>query len=430
MTARPSTAYKLAILSALYFVQGLPAGFQVTALPVYLREQSMSRTAIALLGLLALPWSFKALWAPLVDTYWSPAIGRRRSWILPMQVALCVACVGAAMTPVPGSLMAFLGLVLQMNLFAATMDIAVDGLAVDLLDPGELGHGNSAQVVGYKVGMLTGGGLLVWLSGSGGWRVLLLSMAALVAAVLAVTLVWREPAERHMVPPDSEPTYRDPGLVERDAPNEGSLRQVMARLLEAMRQPGTAWVLLYIGTYKMGETLVDVMYKPFLVDLGYTPATLGLWLGTYGMAASLLGSLGGGWLASRVNVWTALLVTTALRVIPVAGEWWLASGGHPTEELVLAVTIAEHFFGGALTTAVFAFMMGQVDPRVGGSHYTLLATVEVLGKAPVGLVSGKLADTVGYGRLFALGTLLSGLVVLAVLPLRRVPVRPRPGATG
>ncbi|RYE92501.1 MAG: MFS transporter, partial [Myxococcales bacterium] len=123
------------MLSTLYLVQGLPAGFQATALPVYLRGQSMSRTSIALLGLLALPWSFKALWAPLVDTYWVRSVGRRRSWIVPMQVALCAACVGAALTPVPGSLMLFLGLVLLMNLFAATMDIAVDGLAVDLLEP-------------------------------------------------------------------------------------------------------------------------------------------------------------------------------------------------------------------------------------------------------------------------------------------------------
>jgi hypothetical protein len=411
---RGSFAWKITILSTLYFVQGLPAGFQATALPTYLRKEGASTVLIGFLGALALPWSMKVLWAPLVDSYWLPSLGKRRSWILPMQALLLVSCLLASL--VPGNLPLFLGLALLMNLCAATMDIAVDGLAVDLLTKEELGHGNSSQVVGYKVGMLTGGGLLMWATGSLGFRPLLLAMAGLIGVVLLLTLSWREPSLEHGEVNEEGP-YRAAAEVEAPVlPEESKMRQVLRLLKQASGRPGAGWVLLYIATYKTGETLVDVMFKPFLVDAGYG-AKIALWLGTYGMVASLLGSLLGGWMASRWSLWHALMVATVLRAGPVFAEWWLAVG-NTSDATVLAVTIAEHFFGGILTTIVFAFMMGQVDPRIGGTHFTLLATIEVIGKAPMGPLSGILAHTAGYANLFALGAVLSLAVIFAVIPLK------------
>src|SRR5688500_8104916 len=162
--AGPGLARRLAILWVLYFVQGLPFGFQATALPVYLREAGVSLVGIGLVTALALPWSLKLFWAPLVDRFGSRRLGRRRSWILPLQLGLAASCAAAAAVRPTDGLTPLLLLVLAMNLFAATLDIAVDGLAVDVLALPELGQGNVAQVVGYKMGMLTGGGLLVWAS--------------------------------------------------------------------------------------------------------------------------------------------------------------------------------------------------------------------------------------------------------------------------
>ena len=168
---------RLAILTLLYFVQGLPYGFQATALGVYLREAHVSLTHIGLAGLLAVPWSLKALWAPFVDRHGDGRFGRRKSWIVPMQALLAASMCAAAVLPPDDGLIPLLVLVFLMNLFAATMDIAVDGLAVELLTTSELGTGNAAQVVGYKLGMLTGGGVLVWASGTIGWHGLFYAMA-------------------------------------------------------------------------------------------------------------------------------------------------------------------------------------------------------------------------------------------------------------
>jgi hypothetical protein len=144
----------------------------------------------------------------------------------------------------------------------------------------------------------------------------------------------------------------------------------------------------------------------------------------------VLGSVAGGLLASRVPLLGALALACMLRVFPLGGEWLLAVQG-PTEEGIIAVTMAEHFFGGVLTTVMFAFMMSRVDRRIGATHYTLLASVEVLGKAPGGPIAGLLASEAGwsYAQVFLLGAVLSVAFVGLLWPLRHQ-ARPAPAPSG
>ncbi|WP_338869128.1 MFS transporter [Myxococcus stipitatus] len=405
---------RLALLGVLYFVQGMPFGFQATALPVYLRERGVSLTTLGFVGVLALPWGLKALWAPLVDRYYSSRWGRRRSWILPMQAGLTLTCVAAGLLASEGgSLKLLLGLILVMNLFAATQDIAVDGLAVDMLRPEELGLGNSVQVVGYKLGMLTGGGLLVWASKYLGWSGLFLAMGALCAVALGVTMLAREAPARE---PTSMPSAgsAEPRL---------SWAQWWEHLRALVARPGVGWLLLFIGTYKLGETMADVLYKPFLVDAGIPAWRIGQWVGTWGNAASIAGSIAGGVLAMRMPMLGALALTASLRVLPLVGRWWLASHG-VSDEGVIGVTLAEELVGGALTTVMFAFMMSRVDRSIGATHYTLLASIEVWGKAPAGPLAGWLADSThglgwGYAPVFLLGAALSVAFLVLLIPMRQ-----------
>ncbi len=395
---------KLTILWALYFVQGLPFGFQATALPVYLRSAGMSLTGIGLATALAIPWMLKIFWAPLVDRYGSERFGRRRSWIVPLQFALAVSTALAAYANPEEQLTPLLVLVLIMNLCAATMDIAVDGLAVDLLAERELGKGNIAQVVGYKVGMLTGGGLLVWASGRIGWEGLFIAMTLLVGASTAVTLSYNE--RQHTA-----------GSAAR-VRNHPSIRAILRLLERWLTVPGAGWLLIFIATYKLGENMADTMFKPFLYDAGFGREQIGLWVGTWGMLFSIAGSVAGGFLASRIDLLRAVGMTAVLRAIPVAGEWWL-SVVTPTEAKVIAVTCAEHFFGGALTTAMFAFMMSRVDRRIGATHYTLLAAIEVWGKQPAAWISGVITDATSYSFIFGLAFVLSVAYLGLLIPLRR-----------
>jgi MFS family permease len=389
---------KLPALFALYFAQGLPFGFQASALPLMLRERGVSLEAIGFSSVLAAPWLSKPLWAPLVDRYGNRRFGRRKSWIVPVQAGLVACCLLAAASADMRTLAA---VILVMNLLAATQDIAVDALAVSWLGPEQLGPANAIQVVGYKLGMLTGGGLLVWASARIGWAGLFQAMAALMLGVLLISLRLPEVPNEELGP--STPV---------------ALRTIAVRLRDAFKQPTMTALLLVVVTYKMGETLADGMWKPMLFDRGFSSAQIGLWAGTYGMAFSLLGSASAGWLVRKIALPTALFWTALARTAGLAGEWWISATPGTTASAVIGVTCLEHLLGGAITTVLFALMMRHTDREIGATHFSLLASLELWGKLPFGALSGVLAARLGYEALFALGTGLSLAFVLVARALR------------
>ncbi len=402
--SRTGTLRRLALLSALYLVQGLPFGFQVGALPYFLRERGVSLSTIGFAGALALPWALKFLWAPVVDRWGSARFGHWKSWIVPLQLGMVLSFLAAATLDPAQDLPRLLFLIFLLNLLAATQDIAVDGWAVDLLGPRELGPGNAAQVIGYKVGMLLAGGVLVWATSRIGWSGAFMVMALLVAVVLLAVVMVRE------APPP-----------EGGSPARESIWAVLQTLLAALRRPGSTWVLVTVATYKMGESMIDTMFKPFLMDAGLSASDLGLWLGTWGMGASLAGSAIGGALAFRWHRTRALQLTAALRVLPEIAQWGLALAPDLiSPDTVIAVGLAENLAGGALTTVMFACMMGWVDRRIGATHFTLLASVEVWGKSPSSWVSGLAADQWGYGTVFLIGVCFSTVFLIWVGPLARL----------
>jgi PAT family beta-lactamase induction signal transducer AmpG len=386
----PGGSGRLLLLGMLYLVQGLPFGFQVSALPIFLREQGVGLAAIGYSTALAAPWALKILWAPLVERYGGRR-GRRIRWIVPLQLLMVVGFVLASTLQVPDQLEALMAVLLLLNALAATQDIAVDGLAVDILPPSELGVGNAAQVVGYKVGMLMAGGVLVWASAWLGWSGAFLVMAAVVLAVAVGVSRVREVAD--------------------EAASEAHPTENLSTLLKTLRQSfhtrGIGVALAVVATYKMGESIIDVMYKPFLIDQGISASTLGLWLGTWGMGASVLGSVLGGLLAARQPLFRMLIVVGALRLLPELGQLALAAGWLSVADLhVIGISLAEHLVGGALTTVMFATMMGMVDRRIGATHFTLFACVEVWGKSASALVSGVIAETFSYAGAFSLGIVI------------------------
>lgn len=405
----------LAWLVLLYAVQGLPFGFQASALGVYLRERGVSLEAIGFAGLLSTPWLLKALWAPFVDHHRGGRLGPRRSWIVPMQALLALSMLGAGFLPEGGDPHPLLFLVFCMNLFAAAMDIAVDGLAVDLLSAKQLGLGNSIQVVGYKAGMLLGGGVLVWLTARVGWGPLFFAMAGLTLAALLVTLAMREPAA-----PASPPELtKDQTAYRESAKDETTVLDVMKRQWRTLLLPGAIPLVVLITTYKLGEALIDPMFGPMLTDEGVARETIGLWIGTFGMVASIAGSLVGGLIGARVSLLRALVFAGAMRGLPLLLVTLIALEVVPIALAPVAIAV-EHFFAGMLTTSMFAFMMARVDRRIGASHYTLLATLEVLGKSPPSLLSGVLAASLGFGPAFAIG-----FGAAALWPLLAITLAPR-----
>jgi predicted MFS family arabinose efflux permease len=197
----------------------------------------------------------------------------------------------------------------------------------------------------------------------------------------------------------------------------GDILRLLGRALAA---PGSRALLLFLVTYKTGEVMADTMWKPFLVDAQLSKPLMGT-VTLVGMATSIAGSLAGGWLASRLAILPALWIPAAARIAPLGAQALVAL--HPTAAGVLVVTGLEHLAGGALTTVVFALMMSRVDRKIGASHYTMLAGVEVLGKFPGGFASGPLAAAFGYPGCFAVAAAITAVLLLMIVPLRRAGVR-------
>jgi MFS family permease len=385
-------ARKLALLSVLYAAQGMPFGFQVHALPLHLAELRVSLSVVGFTGILALPFFLKFLWAPLVER-----TGRRRPWLIGAQLGLLALCAAGALSPPDDSLVRLALVILLMNLVAATQDIAVDGIAVDLLGPGELGLGNAAQVGGYKVGMMLAGGLSVALAARLSWATGFVVMAGVVIAALAAVLAWREP------PPS--PPARD---------TRASFQAIFAVLVRAVRLPGHVWVLLVVATYKLGESISDTMWKQYVIRIAGVPiADVAVWLNAWGMVPSILGSIAGGLYAARTSPIRAIAQAATLRAAAVSLFALVAATDVTDFQLLVAASWAEEFFGGALTTAMFAFMMARIDARIGATHYTVLASLEVAGKFPGNLLSGVVAEYLGFVACFVTATTLS----VAYLPL-------------
>lgn len=385
-----SPRQKLLLLTSLYIAQGLPYGFFTQALPVLMREQGASLKAISATSLLFLPWALKFLWAPMVDRY-----GTRRQWILPLQLATAA---GAGLLALgdysDGLRWVFIALFL-FNIGAAMQDVATDGWAVRLLDSDERGTGNAIQVGAYRIGMILGGGALLWVFAQSGWAVMFMGMSLLLALCCLPVLAAPD------VCGATTPIVRAP------------LRRVIAGWWPRLKRPGMGAFIGLICFYKFGDSMAASLIGPFMKDAGLATETIALVKGTLGSASTLLGAWLGGLLARRSRrraLWVSGVLTTASLALYLIADlrggdvYWIA-----------AACVAEHVFGGMAVVALFTLMMDASDPDHASTDYTLLACALVIAHGAAVFAGAALADAAGFAVLFSAGLLLSGAGCLVLV---------------
>jgi MFS family permease len=392
---------KIVLLSALYMAQGLPYGFFTLALPVVLREAGLSLTAISALSLLYLPWALKFLWAPYLDQ-----LGTRKAWLLTLQASTVIgALLLSQMDLSAGYLPVIIG-AFVFNIIAASQDVVTDGLAVRLLDARERGLANAVQVGAYRVGMILGGGLLLWIFAKTDWSTMFLCMAVLLAITVVPVL-----------------TLQEQSSVERAAaPRFGALA---IGWLQRLLVPGMLGFAGLIFCFRFGDAMVSTLLSPFLKDQLLSTETIALMKGTVGSTTSLIGALLGGLFTFRVGRRFALLaagVGQAVTFIP----YWLSSLGIGGVQLLWGATIAEGVVSTMATVALFTLMMDASDPDHAGTDYTLLASVYVLVGSVGQFAAALIADHFGYATMFAIGIVLTVVGTLAlVFTLDRKPMPER-----
>lgn len=398
-------ARQLILLTCLYAAQGLPFGFFTLALPVLLREQGWSLTAISFLQFLALPWGIKFLWAPVVDRH-----GARRTWLLSLQCAAIGMALLLSQLQFTLASMLLFAAVFLFNLIAATQDVVTDGLAVRLLDAQERGLANGIQVGAYRLGMILGGGLLLWMFARTGWSVMFLCMAGLLALTTLPVFGLHEPprlAPNGGEPQLSVPAQLDsaPGAVKPAGRAFSGWRLAIAWLHRALT-PGMLVLAGLIFCYRFGDQMVSSLLTPFVSDQGVGKETIALMKGAVGSATSLLGAAIGGWFTFRVGRRHALL-WSGLAQAAGFGLYIAAALGLGGIGLLWAATVVEGVVGTMASVALFALMMDASDPAHAGTDYTLLASVVVVVGSLGGLAGGIAGDLMGYAATFSVGTALA-----------------------
>ncbi|HKY90823.1 MAG TPA: MFS transporter [Nevskiaceae bacterium] len=380
---RPAT---LGLLTSLYFAQGVPYGFFTQALPVLLRERGLSLAAIGATSLLFLPWALKFLWAPLVDH-----TGSRKHWILALQVATLAGALLLSTIDLEQSLLLVFAAMVVFSFLAATQDIATDGLAVRLLGPADRGLGNGIQVGAYRLGMIYGGGALLWIFAHSGWSTMFVGMAAaLFVTCLPVLLVPAREAGRMV-----EPAVR---------PSAGVL---VAGWMQRLRVPGFVPFIALICAYKFGDAMASALVGPFMHDAGLTKSEIALVKGTIGSTMGLAGAALGGFLAWRLGRRRALIACGVLQTSSLV-LYVLCALDPADRNLIIAASTAEHLLGGMATVALFTLMMDASDPAHAGTDYTLLASAVVIVTGGAGILAGLIGDTFGYAVSWIIACVLSG----------------------
>ena len=371
---------RIGIMLPLGFASGLPLALTAGTLQAWLTVVGLDLKTIGIFTLVGLPYTLKFLWAPLMDRLVPPWLGRRRGWMLVMQ--LCVALGLAAMAVTgPGPRPEILGvLALVVAFLSASLDIVFDAYRTDLLLRPERGFGAAVWVNGYRCALLFASAGALLLADRIGWRNTYLLLAALMAAGIVTILVSPEP---------SEPSAMPASLAEAIG---GPLKEFFAR-------PGVVGFLALIVLYKFGDAVAASLQTAFLIGgMGFSVSDVGYVKGL-GLGATLIGALVGGVAMAKLGMVRSLLLFGALQAVSNLGFMWLAWIGKSYAALTISILV-ENVTGGMGTAAFVALIMSLCDHRYTATQFALLSSLEALGRVFSGRPSAELVEMVGWAQFF------------------------------
>ncbi len=421
------------------FSAGLPFLLVFSTLSAWLREAGIDRTTIGMLSWVGLAYSFKLVWAPLVDRLalpWLTArLGRRRSWMLLAQFALIAGLVAMAHGDPAQNLFGLAALAVCVAFASATQDIAIDAWRIESAPVEMQGTMAAAYQLGYRVGLLMATAGALWLAGEYDWRTAYLAMAALVGLGLLTTLLIPEPAVRTSADTLAQEA-RVLAFMERKAHWPNGLRHaggwfvgaVVCPLVDFFSRNGMATgalILAFIGSFRLTDYTMGVMANPFYLDVGYSLQDIALVAKGYGVIASIIGVIVGGLGVARFGVVRALIIGGVLVILSNLAFAALAFQDHPGLLGLGMVVSADNFAYNFAGTAFIAYLSGLTNTAYTATQYALFSSLFSLpGKLLMG-ASGFVVDTAGYPAFFlytsALGVPSLVLLVLLVRRLRQPP---------
>jgi PAT family beta-lactamase induction signal transducer AmpG len=381
-------------MAVLGFSSGFPAALTGSTLRVWMTKAGIDLHTIGIFSLIGAPYALKFLWSPLMDRFTPPRLGRRRGWIILVQIVLFMGISALGFSSPARTLAAVAGLAFFVAFASASQDIVIDAYRTDLLAEDERGAGAAASVFGWRIGALVSGALALILSDHIGWQNTYLLMAGFMVVGIVGAVFAPEP--------DTTAT-----------PPKSMADAVWGPLADFFSRPSAWMLLLAIVLYKLGDAYAETLTSVFYIDLGFTPSDVGKITKSLGLVSLLAGAAIGGSLMVRLGLFRSLLSFGALQLASLLSFTALALVGKSYAVMAFAVGF-ENVASGMGTAAFMAFLMSLCNSRYTATQYALLSSLAALGRLAVAPSSGYVAESLGWPNFFLLtsAAAIPGLLLL------------------
>jgi PAT family beta-lactamase induction signal transducer AmpG len=383
------------------FSSGIPLALTGSTLQAWFTEAGVSIITIGALTLVGVPYTFKFLWAPILDRFVPPFLGRRRGWLLIAQIGLSLTLFILTLFSPTQQPKAMGVLALLIAFLSASQDIAYDAYRTDVLIPQERGLGAAAVTLGYRIAMLVSGGLALVVADHIGWQLTYQWMAVLMFLLGIATLFAPDTAN----------------LVE---PPKTFLDAIVKPFTDLLQRERIFLILLFVVLYKIGDALALSLMSNFLLrSLEFSLTDIGIVFKTAGLIATILGAMLGGIILIRINLYQALLWFGLLQAFSNLMFMLLALVGKNYALMVLSIFI-EQFCSGMSTAALVAFLMSLCHQQYTATQYALLSALTALGRVFLGPVAAVMVKNIGWASFFGWTTVacFPGLILLVLIRSR------------
>lgn len=389
---------KIVGLLFLGFSSGLPFYLTSKTLQAWLTTSNVSLATIGLFSFVALPYSLKFVWAPVMDRYVPPFLGRRRGWVLITQLLLLLAIAAMSLHDPRTGLRMLAVNAIVIAFFSASQDISLDAYRTDILQDREMGVGAAIFVLGYRIALLVTGGLALYLADSIPWPTVYLLLSAMLLIGIITTFFAPEPVFRETPPK--------------------TLAEAVALPFGEFFQRAGAWrailILLFIVLYKYSDSLAGSMTTPFLLKTGFSEKEVGAVLGGAGLIATIVGALAGGAVILRLGINKSLWLFLIFQGLSNLTYYGLSLVGQSHGYMIFAVVV-ENFGLGLVTAGMTAYLMIMCNKRFTATQFALLSSLMAASRDMLVAPGGKLAESLGWPGFFML-TVAMALPALAMLP--------------
>jgi PAT family beta-lactamase induction signal transducer AmpG len=356
---------------------GLPIYFLVNLIPAWLRSEGVDLKTIGFFGFVLLPYSFKFLWAPLLDCYTPPFLGRRRGWMLITQVVIMFGMFANAFLDVKTQIDFILYAGLAVAIFSATQDIVLDAYRRELLPDEELGLGNSYYANAYRLSAFIPGSLGLILSDSIAWKYVFIIIGLFMFIGIIYSFVVSD-TDTDVVPPKN--------LVE----------AVVDPFKEFFLRDGFKsgfFILFFILFYKFGDTVATSLITPFYIDVGFSNSIIGTVTKVVGFWSMVIGGFVGGAIMFKTGINKALWIFGVVQMVSILGFAALNEVG--ANITLLGVVVAFEYLGVGLgSAALMAYIAKNTNKNFTGTQLALLTSLFAIPKSFSGIISGIMIEGV------------------------------------